>query len=228
MVNSASYPRSATSKMSMMSTAGRSGLRRESTGDGNLINDCQGAHALRHAPIESGPVEHMEDADIAAHYLTICELVQRHVGDGTVLDIGCGSGRLFHYLTEHTGMPVAAYTGIDSSGAAVRLAAARFPDAGFGRREYGSESVASRFDCVIFNDSLHCFDEPATILDKCVDRNMHACSVLIVALAAGQHDAIWRLLEQRYRMVDERVVVDGNGSAWIVQALRLPGSQLSC
>jgi 2-polyprenyl-3-methyl-5-hydroxy-6-metoxy-1,4-benzoquinol methylase len=228
MVNSASYSRSATSKMSMMSTAGHSGLRRESIGNGGRMNDCQVAHALRPAPAEPDRVENMEDADLAAHYLTICELVQRHVGDGTVLDIGCGSGRLYHYLTEHAGMPVGAYTGIDSSGAAVRQAAARFPDAGFGRRDYDCESVASRFDCVIFNDSLHCYDEPAAILDKCVDRNMHACSVMIVALALGQHDAIWRLLAQRYRVVDEQVVIDGNGNAWMLQALKLPGSHLGC
>ena len=110
----------------------------------------------------------------------------------------------------------------------MRLAAARFPEAGFGRRDYGRESVASRFDCVIFNDSLHCFDDPAAILDKCVDRNMHACSVLIVALAAGQHDAVWRRLSERYRVVDEQTVRDGNGSAWVVQAMKLPGAKPGC
>jgi hypothetical protein len=51
---------------------------------------------------------------------------------------------------------------------------------------------------------------------------------MIVALALGQHDAIWRLLAQRYRVVDEQVVMDGNGNAWMVQALKLPGSRLGC
>jgi trans-aconitate methyltransferase len=212
----------------MTSTAGQSGLRRESTGNGSLLHDCQVTQAFRHASTEPGLFENMEDADLAAHYLTICEFVQRHVGEGTVLDVGCGSGRLYHYLTEYACMPANGYTGIDSYGDAVRLAAARFPEAGFGRRDYGRESVASRFDCVIFNDSLHCFDDPAAILDKCVDRNMHACSVLIVALAAGQHDAVWRLLSERYRVVDEQTVRDGNGSAWVVQAMKLPGAKPGC
>lgn len=221
-------PRSATSKMRMTSTAGQSGLRRESTGNGSLLNDCQVTQALRHALTEPGHVENIEDADHAAHYLTICELVQRHVGDGIVLDVGCGSGRQYHYLTEHAGMPAASYTGIDSSPDAVRLAAARFPEAGFGRRDYGRESVASRFDCVIFNDSLHCFDDPAAILDKCIDRNMHACSVLIVALAAEQHDALWRLLSERCHIVDEQQVKDGDGSKWIVRAMKIPALRQSC
>jgi trans-aconitate methyltransferase len=211
--------------MRMTSTAGQSGLRRESTGNGSMLNDCQVAQAMRHAATEPGQYENIEDANHAAHYLTICELVQRHVGDGTVLDVGCGGGRLYHYLTEHAGMPAACYTGVDRCGDAVRMAAARFPEAGFGRRDYGSESVASRFDCVIFNDSLHCFDDPAAVLDKCVDRNMHACSVLIVAMPANRHDASWQLLAQRYRVVDEQVVSEADGSAWLLRTMRLHGSQ---
>lgn len=222
-------PRSATSKMRMTSTAGQYGMHRESTGSGSMMNDCQLTHAVRQAPTGSGELEDRgEDADYAAHFLTICELVQRHVGDGTVLDIGCGSGRLYHYLTEHAGMPAGCYTGVDSSGDAVRLAAARFPDAGFGRRDYGRESVASRFDCVIFNDSLYCFEDPAAILDKCMDRNMHACSVLIVALPAGRYEAVWQLLDRRYRILDERMVEDADGSAWVVRAMKFPGSRHDC
>ena len=215
--------------MRMTSTAGQYGMRRESTGSGSMMNDCQLTHAVRQAPTGSGELEDRgEDAACAAHFLTICELVQRHVGDGTVLDIGCGSGRLYHYLTEHAGMPAGCYTGVDSSGDAVRLAAARFPDAGFGRRDYGRESVASRFDCVIFNDSLYCFEDPAAILDKCMDRNMHACSVLIVALPAGRYEAVWQLLGLRYRILDERMVEDADGSAWVVRAMKFSGSQHGC
>lgn len=211
--------------MRMTSTAVQSGLRRESTGNGGMLNDRQVAHATRHAPTGSGQDENIEDARCAAHYLTICELVQRHVGEGTVLEVGCGGGRLFHYLTEHAGMPAALYTGIDRCGNAVRRAAAHFPEAGFARRDYGSESVASRFDCVIFNDSLQCFDNPAAVLDKCMDRNMHACSVLIVAVVAGQHDATWEWLAQRYRVVDEQRISDADGSVWLLRTMRLRGSQ---
>jgi 2-polyprenyl-3-methyl-5-hydroxy-6-metoxy-1,4-benzoquinol methylase len=214
--------------MRMTSTAGQSGLRRRSTGNGGMMNDCQVGHALRHAPTGAGQVENREDADHAGHYLAICELVQRHAGEGTVLDVGCGDGRLYHYLTEHAGLPATGYTGIDICGDAVRMAAAHFPEAGFGRRDYGRESVGSHFDCVIFNDSLHCFEDPAAILDKCIDRNMHACSVLIVAMPEGSHHAVRRLLAQRYDVVDEQTVREGDGSTWILQALKLPGAQHNC
>lgn len=214
--------------MRMTSTAGQSGLRRESTGNAGMMNDCQAAQAARHAPAGPGRDEADDYAEHAAHYLKICELVQRYVGQGTVLDVGCGGGRLFYYLTEHAGLPGHCYTGIDSCNNAVRLAAARFPQAGFGRRDYGCESVASRFDCVIFNDSLHCFENPAAVLDKCVERNMHACSLLIVCIAHGQHDTLRQLLAQRYRLLDEQAITDSNDSLWVVQALRLASAQDNC
>lgn len=217
--------------MRMMSTAGQSGPRRESIGDGSMMNDCQAAQTVRHAPAETGQDENREDADHPAHYLAICELVQRHVGEGTVLDVGCGSGRLYHYLTEHAGMPAGWYTGIDCCCNAVRQAAARFPEAGFGRRDYGRESVGSHFDCVIFNDSLHCFDDPAATLDKCAERNMHACSVLIVCIPKGQHDVLRRMLAQRCHVLDMQTVEDDDGWAWTLQTLKLKastGSQSPC
>ena len=218
-------PWSPASKMRMMSTAGQAGPRRGSIGDGSMMNDCQAAQAVRHAPAGPSQDENRESADHSAHYLTICELVQRHVGEGTVLDVGCGSGKLFHYLTEHAGMPAGWYTGIDCCCKAVRQAAARFPEAGFGRRDYGQESVASRFDCVIFNDSLQCFDDPAATLDNCVEKNMHACSVLIVCIPEGQHEVLWRMLAQRCHVVDVQTVKDDDGSAWTLRALRLDASR---
>ena len=204
-----------------MSTAGQTGLRRESIGNGGTLNDCQLAQTVRQAPAGRGIDEAIEDADHAAHYLKICELVQRHVGEGTVLDVGCGGGRLYHYLTEHAAMPADCYTGIDCCSNAVRVAAARFPEAGFGRRDYARESVASRFDCIIFNDSLHCFEDPAATLDQCVQRNTHACSVLIVCIAKGQHDVLSQMLAHRYRMVDMQMVEDGDGSIWTLLTLNL-------
>lgn len=212
----------------MMSTAGQTGRRTGSSSSGSRVHGCQGTQASTPAPTGSGQFENSEDADHAGHYLAICEMVQRHVGEGTVLDVGCGSGRLYHYLTQHAGMPAACYTGVDCCGDAVRAAAARFPEAGFSRRDYGREAVASRFDCVIFNDSLHCFDDPAAILDKCVDRNMHACSVLIIAMAAGQYDALWPALAGRYRLVDEQTVRNGDGSAWLLHTFKLAGSRRHC
>jgi len=205
--------------MSTMSTAGQSGTRNESTGNGSGIKGCPVAQHLWDAQYRSGQWDHPDCADQAALYLAICEMYQRYSGDGTVLDIGCGSGNLYRYLTEHAGMQTSCYTGIDIAEEAVRRAAAQFPEAGFGKRDYGTESVGSRFDCVIFNESLQCFEDPVSILQKCMDRNMHACSLLIVAMSGDQNDVLWRALEQRFGMVDEQLAESG-GNLWKIWALK--------
>lgn len=199
--------------MTTMSTAGHYGQR-----DGAPGNGGQSAPL----PVEAPSIawDYAQSADQAGMYMAICELYQRHAGEGSVLDIGCGCGHLYHYLTEHACMPTHGYTGIDSAADAVRRAASRFPEAGFGQRNYCRESVGSRFDCVIFNDSLQCFADPAAVLGKCKDRNMHACSLLIVAMADGKNDGVWHALSGCYIPVDERTGKNADGLVWKVKALK--------
>src|SRR6476620_2083166 len=106
--------------MSTMSTAGQLGLRRESTGNGSGATGCPVAQQVWDAQYRAGEWDSPDSAEQAALYLAICELYQRHSGDGTVLDICCGSGNLYHYLTEHAGMQTSCYTGIDVAEDAVR------------------------------------------------------------------------------------------------------------
>lgn len=200
--------------MTTVSTAGQQGQR-----DGAPSNGGHNAPLPEEA--RSLDWDYAQSAGQAGLYMAICELYQRHAGEGSVLDIGCGCGHLYHYLTEHARMPSHGYTGIDSAADAVRRAASRFPEAGFGQRDYWRESVGSRFDCVIFNDALQCFADPAAVLAKCTDRNMHACSLLIVAMAEGGHDAVWHALGKRYIPVDEKTVKNAEGKVWKVRALKL-------
>lgn len=206
--------------MSTVSAAGHSSLLHESTGSGNCVKGCPVAQQLWDVHYQSGHWDILESVDHAAPYLTICELYQRHVGDGTVLDIGCGSGNLYHYLSEHAGLLDACYTGVDVAIDAVRRATARFPGVRIGRRDYGAESVGSCFDCVIFNESLQYFRDPAAILDKCMVNNMHACSVLIVAMSGSGNDILWDLLQRRCRLVDEREVVCEDGRPWTIRVFK--------
>jgi 2-polyprenyl-3-methyl-5-hydroxy-6-metoxy-1,4-benzoquinol methylase len=184
------------------------------------MQGCPAAQQLWDAHYRSGHWDLFESAEQAAPYLTICELYQRHAGDGTVLDIGCGSGNLYHYLSEHAGLPDACYTGVDVAIEAVRRATARFPGVRIGQRDYAAESVGSRFDCVIFNESLQYFPDPAAALDKCVANNMHACSVLIVAMSGCGNDALWESLQRRCRVVDEREVTGEDGRAWTIRVYK--------
>lgn len=208
--------------MSTTSAAGYPGPQSESTGNGSQPHGCPVAQRLWHAPHRSGQWDDPDRAEQSAPYMTICELYQRYVGEGAVLDIGCGDGALYQYLTEHAGLDSDDYTGVDVADDAVRRAAASFPGVKVSRRDYDSEAVGSRFDCVVFNASLHCFDDPAAILDKCSRDNLHPCSILIVAMSGWAHSPLWHLLESRYRLLDEQMAHADDGPTWTVRAYKAP------
>jgi 2-polyprenyl-3-methyl-5-hydroxy-6-metoxy-1,4-benzoquinol methylase len=208
--------------MSTTSAAGQSGPQSESTGNGSHLHGCPAAQQSWNAQYRSGLWDDLDSVERSALYLTICELYQRHVGDGALLDIGCGSGMLYQYLTEHASLHSACYTGVDVADDAIRCATASFPGVRISRRDYDSESVGSRFDCVIFNDSLQCFDDPGAILEKCARDNLHPCSVLIVAMSGWEHAALWELLEHRCQLLDQRDGYGDDGGAWTVRVYKVP------
>jgi trans-aconitate methyltransferase len=158
--------------------------------------------------------------DEAGHYQAIAEFYGRYLPDGSVLDIGCGAGILVAYLRWHAGMEPLRYTGIDLAQEAVDQAASSYPGASFSRHDYGAYRVPGRFDGVIFNETLYCFDDPMAILDKSIGQNMHAGSLLIVSMYGDHHESIWGAVAARGDCVDEQVVENDAGVRWKIRVLR--------
>lgn len=86
--------------------------------------------------------------------------------DASVLDVGCGNGVLYPFLTT-SGMAAAAYRGIDVSSRMIDLAQRAHGDSG-ATFEDGSfaDEVASgaRYDTIIFNGVLEFFDDQEATL----------------------------------------------------------------
>lgn len=78
------------------------------------------------------------------------------LGSASVLDVGCGTGRLFELLRAQGYR--GDYLGIDLAPSAIKLARQRFPDARFEVRDVLAESLPQRFDYAmlsgIFNNRL--------------------------------------------------------------------------
>jgi trans-aconitate methyltransferase len=167
----------------------------------------------------SGGWDYLADQDEAGHYLAIAQFCGRCLGDGSVLDIGCGTGILVAYLQRQAGMAPSRYFGVDLAQQAVDQAAAACPGAHFTRLDYRTDTVPGRFDVVIFNETLYCFDDPVAILDKSIAENMHAGSLLIVSMYGEHHEAIWDAIAARCNIVDEQLV-ENNRVRWKVRVLR--------
>jgi trans-aconitate methyltransferase len=168
----------------------------------------------------SGSWDYLAGEDEAGHYQAIAELCRHYLPAGNLLDIGCGAGNLVAYLQRHAGPQAPRYTGIDLAQEAVDQAASSFPDAHFHRLDYGIDPVPGSYDGVIFNETLYLFDEPGVVIDKSVDQNMHAGSLLIVSMYGDHHEPIWDALARRCDTVDERLVENRGGVRWKIRLLR--------
>jgi 2-polyprenyl-3-methyl-5-hydroxy-6-metoxy-1,4-benzoquinol methylase len=168
----------------------------------------------------SGGWDYLAGKDEADHYLAVTEFCRRYLRDSSVLDIGCGTGILVGYLQRHAGMAPSRYTGIDLAEEAVRHAALSCPGASFSRLDYSTDAAPSRYDGVIFNETLYCFDDPVAILDKSIADNMHAGSLLIISMYGDHHEAIWEAIASRCDTVDEQVVENSRRVRWKIRALR--------
>jgi trans-aconitate methyltransferase len=167
----------------------------------------------------SGGWDYLGGEDEAGHYLAIAQLWARQPGHASLLDIGCGTGILLAYLQRHAGLAPAHYTGVDLADEAVRQAASAWPQASFSRLDYSTDTVAGRYDGVVFNETLYCFDDPLAILEKSIAENMHAGSLLIVSMYGEHHAPIWDAIAARCDTLDERVVKNSR-AMWKVRALR--------
>jgi 2-polyprenyl-3-methyl-5-hydroxy-6-metoxy-1,4-benzoquinol methylase len=167
-----------------------------------------------------GGWDYLASEDEAGHYLAIAEFYGRYLHDGSVLDIGCGTGILAACLQRHAGMAASRYTGIDLAQEAVGQAESSFPGGRFSRLDYSTDAAPGRFDGVIFNETLYCFDDPVAIVDKSIAENMHPRSLLIISMYGGHHEPIWNAVATRCDTVDEQVVENSGGVRWTIRALR--------
>lgn len=172
------------------------------------------------AQYRAGAWDYLESDDELAHYLAICNLYQRHLRDRTVLDLGCGTGTLYRHLVERSGMDPSRYTGTDLSEAALRLAADRHPEARFERCDYSTDPISERFGCVVFNETLYCFEDPVRILQKSLQENLQDGGLLIVSIYGDHHEALWQAIAACCATVDEQIVENDRQVRWKIRALK--------
>lgn len=164
--------------------------------------------------------------------LAVAALYVHLFGPGAVLDIGCGSGQLFHHLDPKH---LVFYTGVDFSQAA--LAAARL-DASkatlvAASAEAFNPPAGAAYDSIVFNEVIYFLAEPLAQMRRYADF-LRKGGVIVVSITRARPEGgswdrkihgFWTALDDGpWQTLDEVFLSHrGSGNAWRVRALRPAG-----
>jgi SAM-dependent methyltransferase len=168
----------------------------------------------------SGGWEYLGSISEIAHYMVVAGYVSYSGAAPNILDVGCGTGRLFRLL-ERFGFET--YLGIDFSTEAIAAAnnlateAARFEIADFLIWE-----PSRSFDAVIFNESLYYAPDPEELLRRGLRWLSPGGFVIVSMYRHGGVSRIWSSIDANpeIEVVEATAMRNAQRLEWDVKALR--------
>jgi SAM-dependent methyltransferase len=143
-----------------------------------------------------------------------------HGGDvSSVLDLGCGSGLLRHWLPPLGGIE---YVGVDRSKIAIDTAKREWTD---GLTDFVAIDIATyvpdrKFDVIIFNEVLYYLDQPGDIVGRFGDFLKENGQFIISLWDDRDSQRAWRRSRDRVRVVDEVQTRHSSGVSWQIRLCR--------
>ena len=166
----------------------------------------------------SGNWDHFFGPDELARHELLLELIYAHSPRPSLLDLGCGSGRLAAMLDSNR---LGGYLGVDLSEEGLRRA--RELNITHGRFESGNFETwrpTEAFDVITFNECLGYARVPAETA-ALMARHLKPDGVLIVShFRWGNHEAVWRALDRVFTVIDTRSATNAKGQIWDLKSLR--------
>jgi len=183
----------------------------------------------RHIMRASAPVVDDEYACGRWDYLKNLEEMSRYAvisgyceygGDvSSVLDLGCGSGVLRHWLRR---LGKIEYVGVDLSKVAIETAKQEWTD---GLTDFIAMDIATyvpdrKFDIILFNEVLYYFDQPGDILGR-FEGFLEQNGRFIISLWDGPESRLaWRRLRGSVSVIDEVQTRHSSGVSWQIRLCR--------
>jgi 2-polyprenyl-3-methyl-5-hydroxy-6-metoxy-1,4-benzoquinol methylase len=169
----------------------------------------------------SGVWDYLDSASEIAHYMVIVGYAHHFRPNPTILDVGCGHGRLFQLLHRY---PFRSYLGVDLSAESIRRAQSfASPSARFERVDFDEFSPPDRYDVIIFNESIYYASRP----EELVRRYMSALTsdgVIIVSMCQNRwQGSIWTMLESVATIIHSTAMTSEKDLTWRVRVLRPKG-----
>lgn len=190
--------------------------------DAVFVNQRSSRHIMR----ASGPIVDEEYACGRWDYLKNLEEMSRYAlisgyceygGDvSSLLDLGCGSGVLRHWLGR---LGKIEYVGVDLSKVAIETAKQEWTD---GSTAFIAMDVATyvpvrKFDIIVFNEVLYYFDRPGEILRR-FEGFLEQNGRFIISLWDGPESRLaWRRLRGSVSVIDEVQTRHSSGVSWRIR-----------
>lgn len=165
-----------------------------------------------------GAWESLDSNDELDHYLAIAGYIHKLFESPTVLDVGCGPGRLGELLE---GFACRSYLGIDLSLEAIKRARKRRAiRARFRVADLDLWTPPGRFSVIVFCESLNYATHPAFTLMR-YTRALEPNGALIVSLYRhANHRRIWRQAARDFAIQDATTVTNRKEQTWDIKVLR--------
>lgn len=149
------------------------------------------------AQFEEGFWDRLANEDQKEHYKQIIQIYLKCGGDRSILDLGCGEGLLYEYFSCLDGFKDENYFGIDISEVAIQKAKRSYPNGNFAVIDYQNETIAKKFDTVIFNETLYYFNNAERTIKHCLNTNVAEGGNVIISMCDYiRHDHIWSAIEK--------------------------------
>jgi len=160
----------------------------------------------------------LDSTNELAHYLIVAGYVYCLFRFPTILDVGCGQGRLVEVLE---GFSYKSYLGIDFSAEAITQAA-RLEKKGvrFQVADLNRWHPARRYSVIVFCESLNYAIHPVgTLLNyaSALERNG---AIILSLYRHSHHTRIWANAEKIFRTVHSAVVTNHQRQTWDVKVLQ--------
>jgi trans-aconitate methyltransferase len=160
----------------------------------------------------------LDSIDEFAHYMVIAGYVHYLFKSPTILDVGCGQGRLAELLAAFS---ITRYLGVDLSAEAIRHARRRIrPPARFRVADLNAWHPPGRFSVIVFCESLNYASHPVSTLVRYARALEPDGAIIVSLLRHRNHGRIWKNAARYFRTADSTTVINPKGATWDIRVLR--------
>lgn len=166
-----------------------------------------------------------------AHFHELPELPRQSVIVGyvtaleknpSILDLGCGSGRLAQLFQPH---PFRRYLGVDLSAEGIRMARGlNLARCEFAEGNFETWRPAEKFSVIMFSECIGYAYDPGALVAAFLPFLEPGGTVVISHFRYGHWSAHWRRVEQHVAAFAATTVTNNRDQTWDIKLLRPPAS----